>query len=311
MIALLKPFHTSQVSRDGCHHDSTREGRTSMTQAKASPEIGKTIEVSGIKTNYHDAGSGAPVILIHGSGPGVSAWANWQFAIPYLAQKLHVFAYDQLGFGYSDPAPNQSYSLESWTNHLLNFMQAVGIKRAHLVGNSMGASVALAAAITHPEVVDRLVLMGPMGVHFSLKKGEGLDAVWGYTPSVANMRRLIDIFAYNPQRFPTDQLAEMRYEASVRPGAQEAFSSMFPEPRQQQVDALAAYEDRLSEIKNQTLLIHGREDRVIPLETSLKLLHLIDNVQLHVFSHCGHWTQLEPRDQFNRLVRDFLTEDLG
>jgi 2-hydroxymuconate-semialdehyde hydrolase len=282
-----------------------------MTQAKASPEIGKTIEVAGVKTNYHEAGSGPSVILIHGSGPGVSAWANWQFAIPYLAEKLHVFAYDQLGFGYTDPTPDQVYTLERWTNHLLSFMQAVGIERAHLVGNSMGASVALAAAITHPEVTDRLVLMGPMGVRFSLKKGEGLDAVWGYTPSVANMRRLIDIFAYNPQRFPTDQLAEMRYEASVRPGAQEAFSSMFPEPRQQQVDALAAYEDRLSEIKNQTLLIHGREDRVIPLETSLKLLNLIDNAQLHVFGHCGHWTQLEPRDQFNRLVRDFLTEDLG
>src|SRR2546426_10787482 len=96
-VALLKPFRTSQVTgRDGCHHDSTREGRTSMTQAKASPEIGKSIEVGGVKTNYHEAGSGAPVILVHGSGPGVSAWANWPFAIPYLAQKLHVFAYDQI-----------------------------------------------------------------------------------------------------------------------------------------------------------------------------------------------------------------------
>jgi pimeloyl-ACP methyl ester carboxylesterase len=281
-----------------------------MTQAKASPEIGKSIEVGGAKTNYHEAGSGTPVILIHGSGPGVSAWANWQFAIPYLAQKLRVFAYDQLGFGYTDPAPNQVYTLERWTNHLLSFMQAVGIERAHLVGNSMGAAVALAAAVTHPQVVDRLVLMGPMGVHFSLKKGEGLDAVWGYTPSVANMRHLIDIFAYNPQKFPTDQLAEMRYQASIRPGAQEAFSSMFPEPRQKQVDALAAYEDRLSEVMNPTLLIHGREDRVIPLETSLKLLEVLPNAQLHVFGHCGHWTQLEPRNQFNRLVRDFLTEEL-
>jgi len=190
-------------------------------------------------------------------------------------------------------------------------MQAVGIERAHLVGNSMGASVALAAAVSHPETVDRLVLMGPMGVRFQLTPGEGLDAVWGYSPSVANMRRLIDIFAYDPGKFPTDQLAEMRYQASIRPGAQEAFSSMFPEPRQEQVEALAAYEDRLPQIQNQTLLIHGREDRVIPLETSLKLLNLIDNVQLHVFGHCGHWTQLEPRDQFNRLVRDFLAEDLG
>jgi pimeloyl-ACP methyl ester carboxylesterase len=278
-----------------------------MTQAKASPEIGKSIQAGGVMTNYHEAGSGTPVILIHGSGPGVSAWANWQFAIPYLAEQLHVFAYDQLGFGYTEPTADQVYNLERWTQQLLSFMQAVGIKRAHLVGNSMGAAVALAAAVTHPEVVDRLVLMGPMGVSFQLTPGDGLDAVWSYTPSVSNMRRLIDIFAYDPSKFPTDQLAELRYEASIRPGAQEAFSSMFPEPRQKQVEALAAYEDRLSSIQNTTLIIHGREDRVIPLETSLKLLQVINNAQLHVFGHCGHWTQLEPRDAFNHLVRDFLT----
>src|SRR5437879_13794736 len=99
-----------------------------MTQAKASPEIGKSIQADGVQTNYHEAGSGAPVILIHGSGPGVSAWANWQFAIPYLAKRLHVFAYDQLGFGYTEAAPNQNYSLAGWTNHLLSFMQAVGLE---------------------------------------------------------------------------------------------------------------------------------------------------------------------------------------
>src|SRR6266568_2321166 len=277
---------------------------------QTTPEIGKSIRVGGVMTNYHEAGSSAPVILIHGSGPGVSAWANWRLAIPFLAERLHVFAYDQVGLGYSELPTQHVYGLGRWMEHLLSFMQAVGIKRAHLVGNSMGAAVALAAAVTHPEVVDRLVLMGPMGVRFSLKKGEGLDAVWSYTPSVENMRRLIDIFAYDPGKFPTDQLAELRYEASVRPGAQEAFSSMFPEPRQKQVDALAAYEDRLSGIQNSTLIIHGREDRVIPLETSLKLLQVLDNAQLHVFGHCGHWTQLEPREAFNRLVRDFLTEEV-
>ena len=88
--------------------------------------------------------------------------------------------------------------------------------------------------MTQQEVVDRLVLMGLMGVRFQLTPGEGLDAVWGYTPSVENMRRLIDIFAYDPGKFPTDQLAELRYEASIRPGAQEDFSSMFPEPRQKE-----------------------------------------------------------------------------
>ncbi len=122
------------------------------------------------------------------------------------------------------------------------------------------------------------------------------------------MKHLIDIFAYD-RRLVTDQLAEQRYRASIRPGVQEAFSSMFPTPRQNGVDALAAYEDRLSEIQASSLIVHGREDRVIPLGTSQRLLQVLPNAQLHVFGHCGHWTQLEHAAIFNRLVRDFLTDE--
>lgn len=271
------------------------------------PEIGKSIRTGEVMTNYHEAGSGTPVIFIHGSGPGVSAWSNWRLAIPYVAEQLHVLAYDQVGFGYTELPAENSYSLEGWTNHLLQFMQAKGIQKAHLVGNSMGAAVALAVAVTHPELVDKLVLMGAMGVHFPIT--EGLDAVWGYTPGVANMKKLIDIFAYD-RKLVTDALAEQRYQSSIRPGMQEAFSNMFPAPRQHGVDALAAYESRIHEIQAPVLLFHGREDRVIPLETSLNLFRTLDNAQLHVISHCGHWTQTEYANTFNRLVRDFLTKDV-
>lgn len=269
------------------------------------PEIGKSIRAGGVATNYHEAGDGMPVICIHGSGPGVSAWSNWRLALPYLGERLHAFAYDQVGFGYSELPTHTAYTLARWTEHLLGFMDAVGIEQAHLIGNSMGASVALAAALTRPECVGRLVLMGPMGVHFPLT--EGLDAVWGYTPGVAHMKHLIDLFAYN-RALVTDELAEQRYRASVRPGVQEAFARMFPAPRQQGVDALAAYEERLAEIQAPTLIIHGREDRVIPLSTSQVLLQAIPAAQLHVFGRCGHWTQLEQAATFNRLVRDFLTD---
>lgn len=270
------------------------------------PEIGKSIHAGEVQTNYHEFGSGEPVILIHGSGPGVSAWSNWRLALPYLGQRLRALAYDQIGFGYSELPENNVYNLERWTRHLFGFMDALGIKQAHLVGNSMGAGVALAAAVTRPERVKRLVLMGPMGVRFPLT--EGLDAVWGYTPGVANMKRLIDIFAYD-RRLVTDELAEQRYRASIRPGVQEAFSSMFPAPRQQGVDGMAAYEDRLAEIQAPALIVHGREDRVIPLSTSQKLLQTLPNAQLHVFGHCGHWTQTEHAAAFNRLTRDFLIEE--
>jgi 2-hydroxymuconate-semialdehyde hydrolase len=269
------------------------------------PEIGRFIQASGVQTNYHEAGTGTPVIFIHGSGPGVSAWANWRLALPALASNFHVFAYDQLGFGYTELSEQPVYGLEQWTNHLLSFMHTLGIPRAHLVGNSMGAAVALAAAVTHPEAIGRLVLMGAMGVHFPLT--EGLDTVWGYTPSLANMQHLLDIFTSN-HRLVTGELAQLRYQASIRPGMQKAFASMFPTPRQQGVDALARYEDRISDLQNPTLLIHGREDRVIPLQTSLTLLQTLPFAQAHVFGRCGHWTQIEHADAFHRLVRDFLLE---
>lgn len=277
-----------------------------MQMEQSVPEIGKTILAGDIETNYHEAGDGEPVICIHGSGPGVSAWSNWRLALPYLGERLHVFAYDQVGFGYSALPTWSAYTLDCWTDHLLAFMDAAGIEQAHLIGNSMGASVALAIAVTHPERVARLVLMGPMGVRFPLT--EGLDAVWGYTPGVAQMKHLIDLFAYN-RALVTDELAEQRYRASVRPGVQEAFSHMFPAPRQKSVDSLAAYEQRLAEISAPTLILHGREDRVIPLSTSQQLLQVLPDARLHVFGHCGHWTQLEHAAAFNRLVRDFLTDE--
>src|SRR5262249_10601468 len=117
-----------------------------------------------------------------------------------------------------------------------------------------GAAVALAAVVTHPEIVDRLVLMGPMGVAFPITAG--LDAVWGYTPGIDNMKHLLSVFTYDHERFVTDELAELRYRASTRSGIQEAFSSMFSEPRQHGVTALAAYEDRLRELRVSTLIVH-------------------------------------------------------
>src|SRR4051812_46159506 len=115
-----------------------------MNTEQKIPEIGKNISAGGIQTNYHEAGQGETVILIHGSGPGVSAWSNWRLAVPVLAEQLHVFAYDQLGFGYSQLPAEHTYDLERWTAHLLNFMDAALVSRAHLIGNSMGAAVALA-----------------------------------------------------------------------------------------------------------------------------------------------------------------------
>lgn len=281
-----------------------------MTASEKSPEIGREITAAGYRTNVHDHGadngkSDVPVMMIHGSGPGVTAWANWRLVIPELAKNRRVVAPDMLGFGYTERPGDNTYNRERWVAHAIGVMDSLDLEKVDLIGNSFGGGLALALAIEHPERVRRLVLMGSAGVSFPITKG--LDEVWGYQPSLETMRRLMDVFAFN-KGLLTDELAEMRYQASIRPGFQESFAAMFPAPRQRWVDNLASREEDIRALPHETLVLHGREDEVIPLEASLKLAELIDRAQLHVFGRCGHWTQIEHAGRFARLVNDFLTE---
>ncbi|MBO9650437.1 MAG: alpha/beta fold hydrolase [Variovorax sp.] len=273
----------------------------------SNPEIARSLRTGAFDTNVHDMGEGAPVLFIHGSGPGVSAWANWRLVLPELAKTRRVIAPDMAGFGFTERAPGAVYTMDAWVQQALDLLDALDIERTDLVGNSFGGALSLALAIRAPHRVRRLVLMGSVGVPFAITPG--LDAVWGYTPSFENMRRIMDVFAFD-RTLVTDELAQLRYEASIRPGFQEAFAAMFPAPRQRWVDAMASPEAAIRALPHETLLIHGREDEVIPLATSLTLAQWIPRSQLHVFGRCGHWTQIEHSTRFVRLVRDFLAEDL-
>lgn len=269
----------------------------------SNPEIAQSIQAAGIATNYHDQGCGEPVLLIHGSGPGVSAWANWRLSLPVLSQNFRVIAPDMAGFGFSERPANYQYSMENWVTQAVGLLDALNITKASVVGNSFGGALALALAIRHPERVNKLVLMGSVGVPFKIT--EGLDRVWGYQPSLEAMKSLLDIFAYN-RALVTDELAELRYQASIRPGFQESFAAMFPAPRQRWVDAMASALADIRALSHHTLIIHGRDDQVIPLQNAYQLLDLIEQAELHVFGQCGHWTQIEHATAFNRLVGDFL-----
>ena len=268
-------------------------------------EAGAYIEAGGHRTHYHEGGSGDTLLFIHGSGPGVTAWANWRLALPVFARSFHVLAPDVLGFGYSDRPAGVTYGKDVWGEHLIAFLDAKGVRSCHIVGNSMGGGLAIALAVRRPDLVGRLVLMGSSGLRFPITPG--LEAVWGYEPGREAMRSLIaEYFAFD-RSIATDNLVELRYAASIQPGFQESYSRMFPSPRQNGVDDLATPADDIRRIASPALLIHGREDKVIPLAVSYELLALIPNAQLHVFGHCGHWTQIERMAEFNAIVDAFLT----
>jgi 2-hydroxymuconate-semialdehyde hydrolase len=271
----------------------------------ANPEIAKSVRTGSFSTNFHDLGSGKPVLFIHGSGPGVSAFANWRLIMPVLAKTRRVIAPDMVGFGFTDRPQGITYTMDTWVQQALDLLDALELQQVDVVGNSFGGALTLALAVRAPERIRRLVLMGSVGVPFQIT--EGLDAVWGYQPSFENMRRIMDWFAFD-RTLVNDELAQLRYQASIRPGFQESFSAMFPAPRQRWVDAMCSPEAAIRALKHTALIVHGRDDQVIPLSTSLTLSQWIADSQLHVFGQCGHWTQIEHATRFAQLVSNFLDE---
>jgi pimeloyl-ACP methyl ester carboxylesterase len=276
---------------------------TATTQSAG--ETGAKVAAGGITTHYHEAGSGDPVVLLHGSGPGVSGWANWQHTIPALSARFHTLAPDMVGYGYTERPSDIRYGVATWVDHMLSFLDAHGIERTSLVGNSMGGLVSLQIAARHPDRVDRLVLMGTPGP--GMAPTEGLTALRNYEPSPQAMRDLMVTYFVADDAFITDELVRARYEASAAPGAHETYHAMFHDPRHSGND-LDLSEDRLRDIRSRTLLVHGQEDKVVPVELSWRMSGLIPNADLHVFGRCGHWTQIERAQQFNTLITDFLSE---
>jgi 2-hydroxymuconate-semialdehyde hydrolase/2-hydroxy-6-oxo-octa-2,4-dienoate hydrolase len=272
------------------------------TVARIAPKP-RTIDAGGIKTSYLEAGDGEPVVMLHGSGPGVSAMANWQHNIGALSQRFRVLAPDIVGFGATQRPDDIVYSLRTWTDHVWAFLDAHGIQKTAIVGNSLGGRIALQMATDLPDRITKMVLMGAPGVGMTLT--EGLAALRTYQPSHNAMRDLLrNYFAVDPAMI-TDDLVATRYEASIADGAYEAYRAMFFDPRHTGSE-LGITAEEVRAIATPALLVHGREDKVVPMQVSVTMLGLLPHADLHVFSACGHWTQIERADEFSALVADYL-----
>lgn len=268
--------------------------------------IGKTLLAAGHKTNYHEAGQGDALFLLHGSGPGVSGWTNWSKSMSAFSDKWRVIVPDIAGFGFTEFQENAKYDIKLWVSHLVGIMDALDISKASFVGNSFGGAVAIGLAVFAPERVDKLVLLGTPAGEFV--QTPGLRGAWEYEPSLENMQQLMELFPYD-KTLITPELVKGRYEASARAGSQEALRKLIPRPAAEGETVVKGFPAAaLAKIVAPTLVVHGREDGVVPPACGLLIANSVPNADLHRFGRCGHWVQSEQPRRFVALVRDFLSE---
>lgn len=276
----------------------------------------RSAKAGDLTLNYYEAGSGSdlggglPLVMLHGGGPGASAWSNFGRALPGFAASFRTLLIDQPGFGGSDKPPVAGNYYRFAADYVVQLLDELGIERIHLLGNSLGGGTAMRLALTYPDRVGRLVLMGPGGLSLNLFHADPTEGVqrlmdFSMNPSHEALRAFISTMVVD-QSLVTDELVEERFRDATAPGSLEAMRSMgmsFWNPETAE-DGMLWREAH--QLRQHTLLTWGREDRVNPLDGAFAALKLIRKAQLHVFPNCGHWAQIEAAEEFAEITTAFL-----
>ena len=272
----------------------------------------RTVRVNGKDIFLAEAGIGAPVVLLHGGGPGASGVSNYARNIEPLAENFRVIVPDMPGYGRSSKGVDRSDPFGYLAKHIRGMLDQLGIERAHLVGNSYGGSCALRLALDSPHRVDRLVLMGPGGVGTS--RGlptAGLKSLLSYYggdgPSLDKLRTFIRTYlVYDGSAVP-ESLIESRYASSIDP-------EVVANPPLQRPAGLSALwrmdftrDRRLHSLQTPTLVIWGRDDKVNKPSGAAMLGKRMPNADVIITANTGHWVQWERADFFNAVTTAFLT----
>jgi 2-hydroxy-6-oxonona-2,4-dienedioate hydrolase len=272
---------------------------TTLTEANTS----KRIKTKNWDIHYNEAGSGEPLVLVHGGGPGASGWSNFHPNIPYLAERFRVFAVDLPGWGKSQSV---NYEQRDNSGALAEFIETLGLGKVAIVGNSMGGSSCIRLAYERPDLVTHLITLGSSAgvpsIFDPVGLSEGVKALEGayFQPGPDSMRKFIAAMAYDT-RHVTDEFVNERVSILLsRPDHIEGWISGHGKPM------VRIDQTRLAEIKAPTLLIHGRDDRTVPFTAGLHLVRQIPDARLLLVTRCGHWVQLEHTEEFNRNVASFI-----
>lgn len=261
--------------------------------------------------HYHVGGEGETLLLLHGSGPGVSAWGNWGGIFEDLAKHYRVIAIDQPGYGKSyHPAVGIDYAAVSIAATMRVF-EAEEVTQAHVVGNSLGGMVAIRFALDRPEAVSKVVTMGAGGLGvsvFSPSPAEGITRLIAFTkdPTKERLVEWMESMVGN-RAILTQEFIDHRWETATAPGALEYTRNFYAAAMAQGATTpVPPIINRIDEIQMPVLLLFGRDDRVTPLETGFLPMRLLKKGELHVFPEAGHWIMLEQPEAFTGVVLEFL-----
>lgn len=304
-----RPFRRTEICgalASRANHDG---GVNASTPKHSSDVRTRTVSVGEFDIFLNEAGDpGRPAVLfLHGSGPGATGASNWHAVLQDMASEFYCIAPDVLGFGDSSHPEPRPRGLGPYTqlrvDTLIGLLDAMGIAVATVVGNSMGGMWGLGMVRQAPTRVDRLVLMGAGGAPVPI--GPSLPKLINFydEPTVEAMTELLRDFVHEPELFGPDLegIAAERLPRAVRPDAERSHRATFDFS-----DPWTFTEDDLAAIEQETLLIHGREDKFARFEGSLYYFQHIPNAQLLGVGKCGHWIQIEHHAQFVSAVRNFL-----
>jgi 2-hydroxy-6-oxonona-2,4-dienedioate hydrolase len=266
----------------------------------------KIIKTKEWDIQINEAGTGHAIFMLHGTGPGATGWSNFYPNVEPLSENFRAIALTFPGWGESSAVEIKGESRSSINARAVKLvMDELGIEKAALVGNSMGGGATLQFVADYPDRISHVITMGSgaPGVNMLTPAGpmEGIKVLReAYEdPSPENFRRLVSIMVYDDS-FVTPELVKARSDAALANKTHlENWLKPAPPPPAVPVEKLMAW-------NGPALIIHGRDDRTVPYEGSLRLVSIFPNSRLHVFNRCGHWAQIEHAEEFNWLVTEFI-----